>query len=293
MPSAAHELPVDLIRNDPEFAVELFREVSGMPLPTFTSVRDGAAEATHTAPPELVSDSVVVCERDPHEHEGGGRVKVMAVITEPQRAWDDRKQYSWPAYVANVRHRHRCPVVLLVITPTSTLARKYAKNIDLGCGEVRPVVLATDTLEPVTNVEAAKQHPLLAVLAMASSPTDDPAALAGLVAALKSIDSSDSALYSDYVLAALKTVGGSPLEDLMTIGGYKFRTELIGRPYREGEAKGLAKGLAGSVLSVLEARGVTVSEVVRARIVEETDAQILKDWVRRAVTVARAEDLFE
>lgn len=67
------------------------REVSGLPLPQFTHVRDGAAEATHTAPTELISDSVVVCERPPYEHEGTDPVKVMALITESQLGWDRRK----------------------------------------------------------------------------------------------------------------------------------------------------------------------------------------------------------
>ncbi|MBE3002010.1 hypothetical protein IDM40_25415 [Nocardiopsis sp. HNM0947] len=301
MPSASHELPVDLIRNHPAFAVELYREVSGMPLPQYTRVRDGAAEATHTAPAELVSDSVVVCERPPHEHEGTDDVKVMAVITESQLKWDARKQYTWPAYVANVRHRNQCPVVLMVITPTNALARRFAKTIDLGCGEVRPAVFSTESLGPVTDPDEAGRHPLRTVMAMAASPTDDTAALKALATALTSIDSSDSSLYSDYVVAALKAATGNPLEKLMTIGDYQFKTELIGRPFREGEAKGKAEGkaegrietLVEGVLGVLEARGLPVPESVSTRIEAETDPQVLAVWLRRAATVEKAEHLFD
>ena len=140
--------------------------------PPQTRVRDGAAEATHTAPAEPVSDSVGVCERPAHEHEGTEDVRVKAVITELQLKWDARKQ-SWPAYVANVRHRNQCPVVLMVITPTNALARRFAKTIDLGCGEVRPAVFSTESLQPVTDPDEAEHHPLRAVLAMAASPTED------------------------------------------------------------------------------------------------------------------------
>lgn len=293
MPSVSHELPVDLIRNDPAFAVELFREVSGMPLPEFTHVRDGAAEATHTAPSELISDSVVVCERPPYEHEGTDPVEVMAVITESQRGWDSRKHYSWPAYVANVRHRHRCPVVLLVLTPTTALAHRFAKTIDLGCGEVRPVVFSMESLRPVTDTAEADRHPLLTVLAMAASPTSGPEAPAALVTALTSIDSSVSSLYADYVLAALRSATGSSLEELMTIGDYQFRTELIGRPFREGEAKGRAKAMAESVVAVLEARGLSVPDRVRERVAEEPDPEILSGRLRRAATVEKSGALFD
>ncbi|WP_017576980.1 hypothetical protein [Nocardiopsis kunsanensis] len=145
-----------------------------MPLPEFTHVRDGAVEATHTAPSELLSDSVVVCERPPYEHEGTDPVKVMAVITESQRGWGSRKHYSWPAYAAHVRHRHRCPVVLLVLTPTTALAHRFATTTDLGCGEVRPVVFSMGSLRPVTDTAEADRHPLLTVLAMRVRPRAEP-----------------------------------------------------------------------------------------------------------------------
>ncbi|WP_121187777.1 hypothetical protein [Nocardiopsis sp. Huas11] len=69
---------------------------------------------------------------------------------------------------------------------------------------------------------------------------------------------------------------------------YEFKTELIGRPFREGEAKGLAE----AVLSVLEERGISVSDQVRERVTSSTDREALRVWVRRVATVERAEDLF-
>lgn len=88
-------------------------------------------------------------------------------------------------------------MVLLVITPTTVLARRFAKTIDLGCGEVRPVVFSTESLRPVTDVTEADRNPLLTILAMAASPTDAPDALTALATALTNIDSSASSLYAD------------------------------------------------------------------------------------------------
>lgn len=180
MPSIEHELPLDLIRNDPRFAVELLQEVGGKPLPEHTRVRCDASEATRTAPSQLVTDSFVVCERPPLPHEEQDEpVPVLGIITEPQNKWDPRKPYSWPCYVANIRHRLKCPIALLVLTPTTTLGRRYSAPIDLGCGEIRPLVLALDTLKPVTDQSVAAAHPVLTVLSLASNPTEDKDALEG------------------------------------------------------------------------------------------------------------------
>ncbi|MCR9161158.1 MAG: Rpn family recombination-promoting nuclease/putative transposase [Nannocystaceae bacterium] len=65
----------------------------------------------------------------------------------------------------------------------------------------------------------------------------------------------------------------------------------------EGEARGVIQGelrrAATSVLTVLEARGLSVSEGVRARIEDCQDLDVLRDWLTRAVTVASAEQIFE
>ncbi|WP_435110066.1 hypothetical protein [Nocardiopsis synnemataformans] len=217
---------------------------------------------------------------------------MLGIITEPQNKWDPRKSYSWPCYVANIRHRLKCPIALLVLTPTTALAKRYAPPIDLGCGEIRPVVLAMDTLTPVTDQSVAAAHPVLTILALASNPTDDKDALEALSVALKSLDASASSLYSDYVLAALSATALGSLEEIMTVRDYEFRTELIGRPFREGEAKGRAAGRAEAILGVLDARGIAVPDEVRDRVTASSDLDELDRWVRRAAKVDSAEDLF-
>ncbi|MFY7068762.1 hypothetical protein ACOQFV_23135 [Nocardiopsis changdeensis] len=291
MPSYQHEFPLDLIRNDPESAVELLQEIAGESLPEFTRVRCDAAEATSTAMTHLTSDSVVVCERPPYPHEkGDDPVPVLAVIVEPQNKRDDRKYYRWPAYVANTRMRLECPVALLVLTPTSSLARHFAEPIDLGCGEIRPLVLALDTLRPITDTKTAAARPMLTILSLANNPPkgEDEAVLSALNAALRSLDGSSTSLYSDYVLAALKATAPGILETLMKLKDYEFKTEFVGRLFREGETK----GKAGAVLTVLEARGVEVSEEARQRIERETDRDQLDIWLNRAARAERAEDVF-
>ena len=57
------------------------------------------------------------------------------------------------------------------------------------------------------------------------------------------------------------------------------------------KAEGLAEGKAEAVLSVLRARGLDVGEQVQNQILACKDLEKLNQWLVRAVTVERAEDL--
>jgi hypothetical protein len=59
--------------------------------------------------------------------------------------------------------------------------------------------------------------------------------------------------------------------------------------YLEGRAEGEAKG----ILSVLEVRGIPVTDSVRERIISCTDLDRMDTWLERSRTVERAEDLFD
>lgn len=290
MPSFEHEFPLDLVRRAPEMAVQLLELAWDASLPEFVRVRCEAGEATTTAPPaELLSDSVAVLEgTDPKTAKP---VNKLAIITEPQNGEDPNKRFSWPAYVANVRHRLRCPVVLLVLTPTESLAKWAAEPIDLGGGLMvqQPLTLPLSTLEPVRDPGQARKTPELAILAAAIRGTTDPTALEALPHALQALDESKTSLYADYVLSALPAAAKRYLEDLMSTGTYQWRSD-IGR---ESFAKGKAEGEANAILAVLDARDISLTNRQRDTIVTCTDLDQLNVWVRRAATVARASQLFE
>ncbi|GLZ10227.1 hypothetical protein Acsp04_04620 [Actinomadura sp. NBRC 104425] len=60
----------------------------------------------------------------------------------------------------------------------------------------------------------------------------------------------------------------------------------------EGIAEGRIEGEAKSVLLILEARGITVTDEQRQRVLTCTDLQQLETWVRRAATISSADELF-
>ncbi|MGI5203549.1 hypothetical protein ACQEU6_18495 [Spirillospora sp. CA-108201] len=98
-------------------------------------------------------------------------------------------------------------------------------------------------------------------------------------------------LYTDLVLNALPTAARRILEELVNadIADYEFKSDLFLRSQARGEVMGEAK----SVLKVLDARGLSVSDEMRERILACTDQEQLDQWLVRAATAERADHLFD
>lgn len=60
----------------------------------------------------------------------------------------------------------------------------------------------------------------------------------------------------------------------------------------EGRTEGRAEGRAEDILLAFEVRGMAVSDAVRARITGCADPEILREWLARAITAERSEDVF-
>ncbi len=57
--------------------------------------------------------------------------------------------------------------------------------------------------------------------------------------------------------------------------------------------EGRAQGRAEDILLVLEQRRLDVSDEVRRRVTACDDPEVLRHWLTRAVTVPKAEEIFE
>jgi hypothetical protein len=90
----------------------------------------------------------------------------------------------------------------------------------------------------------------------------------------------------------IKREGLSPGEVAYLRGKIEKWPPGYAEPWATGYAAGLAKGLVKGVLAVLEVRRLSISDDVRERITTCTDHARLDDWLDRARTVERAEDLF-
>lgn len=80
---------------------------------------------------------------------------------------------------------------------------------------------------------------------------------------------------------------------------YEYRSDLFRKIAADaeatgeehGQAIGMALGEADAIVTVLEGRGVPVSDGVRDHIRACTDLATLKAWLLRALTAATAEDV--
>ncbi|MCR9161386.1 MAG: hypothetical protein ACE37F_29430 [Nannocystaceae bacterium] len=73
----------------------------------------------------------------------------------------------------------------------------------------------------------------------------------------------------------------------------QLRAEGVAQGKVLGVAEGELRRASASVLTVLEARGLSVSPEIRARIVGCQDLGVLQHWLTRAATAASAEQIFE
>jgi hypothetical protein len=291
MPSLLHEGIIALVRERPELAAELLRELLHVEVPEFTEARLAEASLNDIVPTEYHADAVVLLV--------AGK-PVFGIILEAQLQDDGNKRFTWPMYAVSARARFRCPFVLLVVTPDAATARWAAQSVDLGGGNIwRPFVVGPEGVPVITEPDRAAREPQLAVLSvMAHGRGADvqtavaiasaaAAAAAGLPEALRML--CFALIESSLGEAARKSFEMLPQ-------GQQFFSETMRKSFAEGEAKGQArgeaKGEAQALLRVLDRRGLAVSNDQRERILACTDIATLEGWLDKAVTASSTDELF-
>ena len=284
MPSLEHEALALLFGNRPDLAAELLRTALNTKIPEYDKAYVESADLTDWHPAERHADKVVVYEAgDP----------VQAVVIEVQRGRDPDKRWSWPVYLAGLRARKRCPVILLVICVDPSVADWCAQPIDLGHPgwTLTPLVLKPDAVPVVTDRHEAVRSPELATLsAMVHGTTPlRHEVFDALLSGVASIDDERAKLYIDIVCAMLPQIAKQELEEMMLSGIREYKSDFA----RKYVAEGRAEGEATAILKVLAARGIPVPEDARARITECSDVDQLEHWITRAATVDSVDALFD
>jgi hypothetical protein len=254
-------------------------------VPAFHKAQLSAGELTDVAPTEYRADAVVTLNVADNP--------VLAVVVEVQLRVDARKRRTWPAYVATLHARLGCPVMLLVVCSDPMVAEWCAKPVVIGDPGLvlTPVVLGPRQVPVVTDVEVARRHPELTVLsALAHGGRADPLPVfEALAAALDVIDHDHANLYSDLVFTVLPAAARVWLEEFMTSAAYRYESEFARRLVSRGEADGEAKAL----LAILDARKIQVPDDIRADITTCTDTAQLEEWIRRAATAEKIQDVLD
>jgi hypothetical protein len=153
-----------------------------------------------------------------------------------------------------------------------------------------PFVVGPKAVPVVDDVEAARRDPELVVLsAMAHGKAEVGLRIAtAALEACRDLDEERGVLYLDLIELSLSDIARTAFEDLMASGNYEFQTEFA----KKHRAAGRALGEATAVVTFLRTRGVAVSGEQEKRILACVDLDVLDRWIRKAVTVASADELF-
>ena len=240
MPSQLHESHLFLFRNQPELAADLIRGALGVTLPSYAEARMNSAELTEVQPPEYRADMVVELWKG---------TPVYGIVVEVQLSKDERKCFAWPAYVANLRARLKCPVSLLIITADDAVARWAARCVHIGgLNQFTPYVLGPSGIPRVTDAALARRNPELAVLSAMAHGRDSNSqraveiALAAQKASI-ALDGDRSKIYCDLVMSSLDEAARQALTS-MDARTYVYQSDFARRYIAQGQAEGLAEGLA-------------------------------------------------
>ncbi len=90
-----------------------------------------------------------------------------------------------------------------------------------------------------------------------------------------------------------KAAHEATLRNLLQRAGYESVTAIREEGREEGRAEGREEGVARSVLAIFGVRGWTASEAVRDRVLACRDRTVLGRWLRRAVTAASLDEVFD
>jgi hypothetical protein len=153
-------------------------------------------------------------------------------------------------------------------------------------------VVGPEQIPMISDPDSARRQPQMAVLsACAHGREDRPEVFEALFAGLGTVAPDLAKLYIGLVFTALPKARRVWLEEFMTATSYR-RVSDIGDELLSGiRASGKAEGKAASVLDVLAARGIHVTDDLRATIMACTDAAQLDVWIQRAATANTIEDV--
>ncbi|WP_199815540.1 hypothetical protein [Streptomyces griseus] len=197
--------------------------------------------------------------------------------------------------------KYDMPVLLVAICKDRPTATWAAGPFECTVGPwttqvTRPFVLGPTTVPEITDTSMVTRNPAAAALSaiVHSENRRAPAILEMAARGFLAFDPPTTKRWVEVVEVGLENtsirkVWKALLKSLVT--HYPGHRTMFEETYLEGKAEGKALGEAKGVLRVLEVRGLAISDDVRESIITCTDLDRIDDWLVRAGTVSRAEDL--
>ncbi|WP_017537475.1 hypothetical protein [Nocardiopsis halophila] len=296
--SPEHRTRVQLFIDCPDFAPQLLTECLGVQLPEYDQAVLHSADLGEAVAVERRADSVVALLNNVMitELEHHGRTE-MVIVVEVQNEFVKGKFRRWAEYAAVAGDRSDCDAAVLAVCPEQRVADQYGKRFRVGPEHwFKPLVIGPSTLPMITDPARVARSPEMAVLA-AACHSSAPGVLKALLEGFEGIDPEVAAEYTEYTLTLLDEEARNEVEEIMSTSTLRYHSAYTDRFVRQGLEQGLeqgiAKGKAESLLRVLAALGLAVSEAERERISACTDPDQLDSWLDRAVTATSVAELLE
>ncbi|MCT7352734.1 hypothetical protein N4P33_11195 [Streptomyces sp. 15-116A] len=297
MVTSTHEASHRLFQDPPEALAPVF-EALGLPPPSKDDFGELSPDATEFRPLERRVDTVLAYEPPMGDN--------FLIAVEAQTKKDPQKARSWAYYVAFLQAKYDMPVLLVPVCRDRATAAWAMGPFECTAGPwttqvTRPFVLGPQTVPKVTDESTVAQQPALAALSAIVHSEDRrvDAILETVARGLMAFAPGVTEYWYEVVEVSLEnTPTKAKWRTLMqrVITHFPGHGTLFEETYLEGKAEGKAEGEAlgeaKGVLRVLEVRGIAVSEEIRERISSCTDLQVANDWLDRAGTVERADELF-
>ncbi|MER6557310.1 hypothetical protein ABT300_05995 [Streptomyces sp. NPDC001027] len=262
-------------------------KVLGLPFVPPKQVTVLPTDLTETQPVERRVDTLLRFEGD----------EPMLLAVEAQSAKDKNKTASWAYYVSFLYAKYKTPPVLLVVCQDRITAEWAAQPVLIGPQwwaslTVRPLVAGPHNMPLITDPDEARADLALAALSVITHAKDP--AVGGILKALSTALQNVPEAVADPIIEftaqglGVNRPAGELWRNLVAVD-LSFYKSYISEEIRD---EGRAQGRAEDVLLVLEARGLDVSDELRARVTGCDDPDLLRDWLTRAVTVPSAEAIF-
>ena len=293
MPSSWHDSVTAIFTEHPELAVEIATSLTGARIPEGVPVHAEAPNFNDRPSTDFYADAVIVA--------GSARDPVRAVIVEAQKRTLSVKPLQWARYAAQLWTFLRCPVDVLVICPDAKSAFWYARPVPTSLPGYThlPIVLPPSAVPAITSPDEVASRPAMAALSVAYHGANLAVSQA-FVDGIQQLSTDHVLKYYEHAFNMAPLAVQRILEHLVNSDTWPvyspFAKEHFGRGKREGKKEGRREGKAESkaedILDVLEARNLHVTDAERERIAGCTDLKQFRNWLRRAITIEKASDLF-
>ncbi|MDT9698567.1 hypothetical protein [Streptomyces sp. P17] len=267
-------------------------EVLGIDFPPPTSITVLPNDLTETSPVERRVDTLLRLDTEYAEP--------LLLAVEAQGKKDPDKPASWAYYASYLLTKYRLQPLLLVVCQDRATAQWAAREVSFGPRQwplltLRPLVAGPHNMPVLTDPAEVRKDLALATLS-AITHAKHPDAGVILKSMTTVLRDTPQGVANPIIELISQGLGKYPAarqwRKLVAVDLSFYKSPLSEEIRDEGRAQGEARRAAEDVLDILDVRGIDVPEAVRERITGCGDPEILRHWLRRAVTAPSAEDIF-